>query len=41
MQRVEGTSLIEETERPVDVGGGLVRFEVRSFEIVTLRVQFG
>lgn len=39
MQRAEKTNLLE---GPVDVvGSGRVRFEVRLFEVVTLRVEFG
>jgi hypothetical protein len=39
MRRAERTNLLE---GPVDVvGSGRVRFEVRPFEVVTLRVVFG
>jgi hypothetical protein len=42
VQRAERTNLLEEPEGPVDVvGSGLVRFEVRPLEVVTLRVEFG
>jgi alpha-mannosidase len=41
MQRAERTNLIEETEGPVDVEDDALRFEVRPFEVVTLRVEFG
>jgi alpha-mannosidase len=41
LERAERVNLLEEPEGPVDVGGGLVRFEVRPFEVVTVRVEFG
>jgi hypothetical protein len=42
MRRAERTNLLEGPEGPVDVvGSGRVRFEVRPFEVVTLRVEFG
>lgn len=41
VQRAEGANLLEESEGPVDVGDGAVRFGVRPFEGVTLRVGFG
>ena len=41
MRRAERTNLMEETEGPVDVEDDASRFVVRSFEVVTLRVEFG
>jgi hypothetical protein len=38
--RAERTNLMEETEGPVDVEGDALRFDVRPFEVVTLRVEF-
>jgi alpha-mannosidase len=40
VRRAERTNLMEETEGPVDVEGDALRFEVRPFEVVTLRVEF-
>ena len=41
VEQAEGVNLLEAPEGPVGVGGGLVCFEVRPFEVVTLRVEFG
>jgi hypothetical protein len=37
---VERVNLLEETEEPVKVYGGVVRLRVRPFEVVTLRVDW-
>ena len=41
VQRAERANLLEEQEGHVDVADGVVGFEVRPFEVVTLRVEFG
>ena len=40
IEKVERVNLLEEAEGTVEVHEGTVRFEVRPFEVVTLRVEW-